>query len=319
VYLDDVVEADLDSAGFEPAHLPLIQRLAAKEAADIANEIRALYNVRPESQTPFEKLVTSLRQHLKLESAALGSLADQLEAPPVPWLPKDLDTHVGSIAARMLGGQFGKLNDFGALINKLKALGLPRESLKTVLRWVAPHWLSPETAGRLAAVFDELTRSPTGGWAIVNGRRVPTYTAKMFVYKALPFEFQCQVPLIESPTIRPNADYYEDQICSWLRREDEKLPGDEQVGYSSDNTELREQLEELDPFLFVPIPELDPATLKELRSRFSKIVFLVWTGDGLQGLADGCPNAIPLKPEIDPAREGCEWKLWTQALNALRG
>ena len=70
------------------------------------------------------------------------------------------------------------------------------------MRWVGPCWLSQEAVGRLAAVTHELWENRMGGWAVINGQSVVEYTAKMFVYKALPFKFRCRIAKVESGTVQ---------------------------------------------------------------------------------------------------------------------
>jgi hypothetical protein len=316
VYLDDVTEQDLTDRGFAPAHLGLIQRLSSKNAVAIAEEIRTFETRSVEIKTPFEELAFYLGQHLKLDQAAVEDLATGLGAPPVPWLPGEGNPGINRIAARVLAGQFGTIENLGSLIGKLKILNIPKESLKIVMRWVGPHWLPQEAAGRLAAVTHHLWENGMGGWAVINGHRVIDYTAKMFVYKVLPFRFQCRVAQVESGTAQPDADYYTRAICNWVRREDQLRPRDEQVGYPDDNDQLMQELKADEPFLFVPIRAPDKETVEELRARFPTVVFLLWTGKELESIGYDLP-AISLEPAVDGQREEAEFRHWRNALMVL--
>ncbi|HXT51709.1 MAG TPA: toll/interleukin-1 receptor domain-containing protein [Thermoanaerobaculia bacterium] len=316
-FLDDVVEKDLTDRGFGPAHLNLIQRLPAITPEEISVQLRALQPAVLPS-TPFDELVLALTQSLKLEAVALEALVAKLQAPAVPWLPSGMSAAVGQIAARLLAGRFGSLRNLSGLINDLKKLGIEGEALRKVMRWVAPHWLAPEAAGKLAAVVDQLWRHGQGGWAAINGSAAARlYTARMFVYRVLPFQFQTRVAQVEGPTHDASADYYTGAICKWLREQEQHVPPDERV-YPPDDEALIEQLETDEGFLFVPLRKPDKATLETLRDRFPRVVFLLWTGEQLEALGFDLPT-MPLEPPVDRTVEKVEAAEWRSALNALRG
>src|SRR5262249_36374981 len=65
-------ERSLTANGFEPAHLQLIQRLAGRTAADIADEIRGLMPPAPSVEdTPFETLSLFLGERFRLTPAGV--------------------------------------------------------------------------------------------------------------------------------------------------------------------------------------------------------------------------------------------------------
>jgi len=317
VFRDGVVEKDLTDRGFAPAHLNLIQRLAATTPAAINLELRAESPAAAPS-TAFEDLVLALSQHIKLDTTALEALATKLDAPPVPWLPSGIAAATGRIAARLLAGKFGALNNLSGLVNELKRLGIKNDSLRQVMRWVAPYWLAPEAAGRLAAVADELWRQGQGGWATVNGGELDRqYTAKMFAYRVRPFNFETRVADVEPGTNDPSADYYTAAICNWLRKEEKELPPDERV-YPLDDQALIEQLKTRSGFLFVPLRTPDKDTLETLRKRFPRVVFLLWTGEQLEALGFELP-VMPLEPAVDRVVESNQSAEWKTSLTAARG
>jgi hypothetical protein len=318
-YFDGVNEQNLTASGFDPAHLGLIQRLQATEPLAIAAEIGTFksYCLR---QTPFEQLTFSLSQHLKLNASALEHFATKLRAPPIPWLPNADNNRVNRIAARVLAGQFGTIQNLKSLINELKALGIQSESLDKLMRWVGPYWLPPEAAGRLAAVTHDLWKNKIGGWAAINGQCVMQYTAKMFVHKVLPFQFECRIAHVESASDNPDADYYTQAICKWLRKDNLSRPEGLRVEYSDDDQELIQQLEQDDPFLFVPLrAPPDKETVKKLRDNFPKVVFLLWTGNDLIEPTDYDFPVISLKPPVEVQQELVEFVQWRTALRSLGG
>jgi hypothetical protein len=270
-------------------------------------------------QTPFEQLTFFLTQNLPTQTSALNKLATDLGAPPVlTWLGDNQELGAGRIAARVLAGEFGAIKDLSSLINTLRALNLPKPSLKNVMRWVAPYWVSPEAVGRLAAATEDLWTNKAGGLAAINGECVLQYTAKMFVYKVLPFRFELQIADVEAGTHRPNAAYYTHAICEWLRVRDLEKPYDERVNYAKDDEALMTQLKSRRPFLFVPIKAPDKATLNALRRNFPTVVFLLWTGQQLESVVYDQP-VVTLQPPVDRNRETAEFAQWVDALGALGG
>jgi hypothetical protein len=319
VFRDGVTRKDLTASGFEPAHLNLIQALKATDPDAIGAEVKT-YNPPPlGTQTPFEQLTFYLTQNLPSAASALNKLADDLGAPPLlTWLGDDGQLGAGRIAARVLAGRFGEIKDLTSLINTLKALNLQKPALKNVMRWVAPYWVSPEAVGRLAAATDDLWTNKAGGLAAINGECVTQYTAKMFVYKALPFRFECRIAEVESGTHKTDAAHFTSEICKWLRARDLERPYDERMNYPADDEGLMQKLKTLPPFLFVPIRVPDKVTLNTLRTNFPTVVFLLWTGEALEPVtADHA--VVSLEPPVDTKREKAEFGDWQNALQALGG
>ena len=316
-FLDPAIEGALSSNGFDPANLGLVQRLKATDAAGIAAEVRREMPLRALPRTPLEELASYLGAHLKLDAAALAEVAESIDAPPIPWLPDPVRVGVNRVAARLLSGRLGRIGTTSALINDLKARGIQAESLKIVMRWVAPYWLSPEAVGRLAAVICDLWEKRGPGVALINGNVVLRYTAKMFVFKTRPFEFQCRVVEMESGTSDPGVEYYTGAICNWLREEDRRGAPEEREFGSLDDAGIVAKLKRGKPYLFVPMRAPDRATLAELRKRFPQVVFLLWTGPDLEPLYDG--GAVLIEPQVDGEQEGREADEWWTAQRSLRG
>lgn len=314
-----VTRQELSSAGFDPADLGQVQALRATDPVDIATEIKRLNAPPVGMDTPFEELIFYFTQNLKLDAAALNKLADDLGAPAVlTWLGTSTASGIQRIAARVLAGRFGTLRTLSGVINVLTALGVQKPALKKMMRWAGPYWLAPEVSGRLATAADLHTK-PDGGLAAINGNCVLQYTAKMIVYKTYPFRFNYLVSNFESGTHRVDAEYYTAAICNWLRKRDQKLPYDEQVGYPDDDGELMAQLKQRRPFLFVPIKTPDESTVQTLRANFPTVVFLLCTGPDLERIEYMQLPVIALEPAVDGTRETAEYSDWNDALTALGG
>lgn len=308
----DVEPEALDAQGFGPAQLSLLQRLPAVEPAALASAVRQHGPRAVGARTPFEDLVLKLTNILQdIKPAIIRQLAAQLHAPALPWWPGDHDRPVEALAARMLGGQFGHYVDLSGLINEFKSLSLPSEALKNVLRWLAPHWLDPAVSGQLAAVARDLWQAGNGGCACVNGGHLIVYTAERLVEKAHPFRFDLRVARIEGGSNRPDAAYYERQVCAWLSEHEEDFHG-------WSDPEIVAALASDKPFLFVPLPLPDADTLRTLRQRFPKVVFLLWTGEQLPASDDALP-AMALRPAVPVPDELAAYQDYRSARRALKG
>jgi hypothetical protein len=217
----------------------------------------------------------------------------------------------------VLAGEFGPMKNLTTFVNTLKSLGVNAETLGKIMRWVAPYWVPPEAASRLAATTEELETTRTGGIAAINGKNVVRYTAKMFVDKAHPFRHEAGVASIESPTHKSDAEYYTAAICKAVRKLDSARPFERQVGYPDDDAELIDLLKSERPGFFVPIrTPADEETLRTLRETFPTVVFLLWTGDELEQLPFDLPVVL-LKPAVDSVRENGEYAEWRTAMRAL--
>ncbi|MBL8350157.1 MAG: TIR domain-containing protein [Burkholderiaceae bacterium] len=302
----------LDAQGFGPAQLSLLQRVPTGDAQAIASVLRQHGPHTIGASTPFEELASKLANILQdVKPALIRQLATRLHAPPLPWWPGDRNLPVEGLAARMLGGHFGDYAKLVELINELKSLSLSSDALKNVLRWLAPHWLDPVISGQLAAVAHELWAGGQGGIACVNGGHLIDYTAERLVDKAHPFRFDLRVASIEGGVHRADAAYYESQVCAWLREHEE-----EEFRGRSD-AQIVAALAAGDPFLFVPLPLPDAATLRTLRQRLPKVVFLLWTGEQLPERDDALP-AVALRPAVPVKDEYEAYKDYGSARRALR-
>ena len=313
VLLDDVTSADLSATGFDPAHLRLIQELPAKDCAGIARFAKSLGPKGVGKQTPFDELSSKLAESLKgISPELLANLAERLKAPRLRWRPGG--GAVQRIAAQILSGRLGDDMKLSDLINELIGLQVPPASLKIALRWIAPFWIAPEVSGRFAAVVEELWQANKGGNAVINGKYVIRYTAKMLVFKARPFHFQCRVAEIESPSIDSSAHYYKKEICNWLRAKEEYYED------MRDDEEIVDSLRVRNPFLFVPLPKPvpDKDILRQLRDWFPRVVFLFWTGDTVKNVDCDGPVVV-LTPPIDVVCEHDQFTQWLDAHMAIRG
>lgn len=306
-----VESAALEAQGFGPAHLTLLQRVPAGDAPAIASVVHQHGPRAVGASTPFEELALKLANILQgVKPGLITQLAVRLHAPPLPWWPGDRNAPVEGLAARMLGGHFGDYAKLVELINELKSLSLPAEALKNVLRWLAPHWLDPVISGQLAAVAHGLWADGQGGNACLNGGHLIDFTAERLVEKSHPFRFDLRVASIEGGAHRADAAYYEGQICAWLREHEEDFHG-------RSDAQIVAALAGEAPFLFVPLPLPDADTLRTLRQRLPKVVFLLWTGEQLPERDDALPAAA-LRPAVPVKDEDEAWQDYRSARRALR-
>lgn len=303
--LDDVTAKDLEKLEFAPAHLQLIQALAGKTADAIAAEVKTLNPATPAAPTAFEQLADKVAVIFENLPGRLTSIAAKIGAQPVRWQLDQTKQEAMGIAARLVQGEFGKYGNVKGMIDELITLNVPPGSLKNLLKWIAPHWLGAETAGRLSVLARSFWEGSGHGYACVNGELLNEYTAKMLVDRVRPFTHGIQIAEIEFASDTNNADYYTEQICRWIKERDPKR--------YKDKDDVMKKLKAQQP-MFVPIDIVDNETMDTLRARFPKVIFLMWT----RPLASSEGDMMALKPAIDEAREQLEFGHWMDANNAIR-
>jgi hypothetical protein len=303
----DVTLQQIEEVGFEPAHLRLIQALSSKTPQAIADEVRRLGPSAPGAETPLEELTRKLAHALGTIGGNLGTISAKLGVPQLPFQLDPAKKEAAQIAARLIQGEFGRYGNVGNVIDDLRSYSVPKEPLKNLLKWIAPHWLTPEAAGRFSAVVQELWENSKGGLASVSGNHLVDYTSQMLVDRVRPFTFGTRIARIELGTDRNDADYYTQQICKWIRSQDHDAQ------YPRDDDGIVKQLEQERPSLFVPIASVDDTTLKALRQRFPNVVFLIWTKP--VGSSEG--DIVALIPDIDTNREASELRQWRYATRVV--
>jgi hypothetical protein len=306
--LDGVTPDQIDAVGFEPAHLRLIQGLSSTKAEDIAEDVRKDGPQAPGPATPLEQLTTKLAHALNSIGTNLGTISGNLGIPQLPFQLDPTKKEAAQIAARLIQGSFGSYSNVGNVIDDLRGYSVPKEALTNVLKWMAPHWLTPEISGRFAAVVHELWDEKKGGWAAVSGKHLVDYTGQMLVDRVRPFMFGTKVAQIELGSDRNDADYYTEQICSWYRGQYRTSE------YPRTNTDIIQRLRDQRPWLFVPIAPVDAETINALRRRFPHVVFLILTNP--VGTSEG--DVIALTPDIDTRREHDELQQYRYAMDVVK-
>lgn len=195
---DDTSDGDrlptLDEAGFGPLGLGRVHWLGTTDAGEIADEVGSLMAEHVIADTPFDRVVRLLRDLLERAGReAVRSVAARLDVDDGPrrWNPAtdELRRDAESIARHLLTGTMGPYglgegtpsitpSGLSALAGHLK-LGTTHEDLLKILTLVAPHWVHGDMAGLFALLP---ARQPRRALAI-NGRHVPDYTAKMFLWR----------------------------------------------------------------------------------------------------------------------------------------
>jgi len=160
----------------------------------------------------------------------------------------------------------------------------------------------------MSIVVDGIWQHGCDAWPALNGLFVNEYTAERFMERVRPYGFSCRLARIEGGVHSNDARYYTEQICAWVR-------GNDTTGLVPRDVEGTIRfINNRPPYLFVPVPPLDAATMRSLRTTFPKVVFLIATGRTL-ALPQG-PNIVPLKPPIDTVREAKEYGEWLGAHGA---
>jgi hypothetical protein len=302
VQFPDVTDGELKQARYEPLQHRQVQGLAGTTAADIADGVlRALAQdaVKP-ATTLFDRMVLSLTDLLEdLSDGMLDLVAQNLEVESPAWRPHGSAkaAKIEGIASRVLRGRLGRYDGLNALVRDLRSSKLPDESVRKVLRFIAPHWVAPEAAGRLGGL---VAKDQAGvlrcGAAALNGSLAKVYTGSMYVQRAFPLDFDLEVFGANPASAGNVVDHYTHKITKWCLGH---LPACDQM---EEPLEVVEYLRKAAPFLFVVISRIDAQALEELQSVFPRVRFLIHAGEPFD--EDGLPPAVVrLRPLLDVATE----------------
>jgi hypothetical protein len=315
VQFPDVTDEHLKQARYEPLQHRLIQGLPSTSPQAIAGRVHARLQqdaVQP-AVTLYDRLVLSLSGHLgDLPTQVLQSIADRLDVPSPPWRPGHAAQHslINGIACRILRGSLGTYASLKDLMNELKSGKLLGDSLKKILRFTAPHWVSAEAAGLLGALVEEDQGQLRCRAAAINGNFVKRYTGEMYVKRAYPLSFEYGVCGPNPPAAGDTIEHYTRKIVEFCVANFpacEAMESDEVIGW----------LQLVDPCLFVVVSPLDHKALTALQAAFPRVRFLISTGPGLA--ENALPRGVlPLRPLVDVAAEGTAYKDYGLCQNVVK-
>lgn len=323
VQFPDVDAAALTAAKFDPLQHRQVQAVPTIDPAEIAQRIHASVsaNAAAPGKTWFERLSDRLAEVLDSNAIGdqlLGEIVDKLGTQAPPWRPggRARAGLVEAVASQILRGQMGQYTGLSALMNELRASRLPRESLRLILRWAAPHWVDPQSAALFSNLVDEPLGPEPCRAAAMNGRHASRYTGKMFVNRAFPLAFEHQVYGAKRPSAGDDLAHYTREICAFCRREDERR--DDKLYDFNDDEPIVDKLKNEDPWLFVvlPPPPPDDALINDLRARFPRVRFVLATGPTL--LESQLPeHVLRLRPSIDVDVEQAKYQDYEKAQRVL--
>jgi len=297
---------------FDPLMLGQIQSITSFDAPGIAEQIRKAIPIPKPLTTPFEALVSRLTDLLsKVGDGTLKSVVEKARSVIPAWRPGgDLRAQmVEELARELLCESLGGYATDGIqrLISDLGAT-TSAETLKDILRMIAPQWVDLEAAGRLPALLADRERRA----AALNGTFVSSYTANMYVRRAHmlnPFEHQ----VIETAggTAGNFLEHYTEEICSRLRsRMQFANKKNEEIVWAMLGRRATD-------YVLLPPPIPDDESLAALLARFPTLAFILWTGERLDR-SQVLQGVDWLTPELDLNREDAEYQNWCDALEVIK-
>jgi hypothetical protein len=321
VTFDGIDDKALGDAGFGPSHLGQIQRIRSEDPAAIAAAIRAEVPAVPAGLSPYEKLVEGLKDNLKLiGDTLLVDIAAKLgtDEPPAWTGPDHRQKFLERIALQLLGvdgKQPGKYTGLEPLFNDLKGTSVMAESLRKILRFSAPYWVSRGAAASVRGLLTPVT-DPAGGTcrpAVMNGLKLAPYVSSRYVERAFPDQFSYRVGSVADASGGNFVEYCTGQICDEVRR----LDPEGAAGLEDDD--IVDDLGRAAPWLFVHLPlPPDHAAFAELQARFPRVTFLLFVGQSLREVRLGEGWSV-LEPEIDldeTLRRRDDYRAAQRAVNA---
>jgi hypothetical protein len=316
VQFPDVGDDELKQARYEPLQHRLVQGVQAGDAAHIAARVRAALEADAvkAAQTLFDRLSVSLTDLLEdLSQGVLKAVADRLQVQAPPWRPGGAAKAalVEAVACGVLRGQLGAYAHLKELVNDLKATKLPSESLRTILRFAAPHWVSAEAAGLLAGLADEAATGAPCRAAALNGVYAKPYTGQMYVQRAFPFHFDYRVWGPPPPNAGDVVAHYTKKVADYCRKHFEACED------MDDPQEVVAWLNGTAPFLFLVISPVDHKGLAALQAVFPRVRLLLWPGPTLD--EDALPDGVVrLLPPVDLPAEASAYEQYQPSLNIVK-
>jgi hypothetical protein len=308
-----VDDALLRAHRFEPLHLGTIQRTDALnaagdalDAAKIAAAVAETLGQQRNGRTLHERIVGVLSDVLTdVKPNTLRTIAEKVQATPPDWDPAGdrRAQYIEAIAAQLLSESLGQYGGVDRLIEDLIQTADPPLAGK-VLKRVAPFWVDGEAAGRLARA---MATAPSRVTAL-NGRRVPVFTAEMYLWRAFPLGYRKAVPL-GGGSAGDYVGHYRREICDSFRAK---------FYPNLTAAEIVEKLRTRGGDYIAVLPEKPPlpADLERLRDEFGTLHFLVWTGEKLS-LGDDFTAVERLLPELDLDSERTAEDAWDRANEIL--
>lgn len=311
---DDVTDLDLTERGFDPLMLGEVQKLSPGDVADIAAQVRAAMPA-PTEPTPFDNLCGALEDLAQdLKPNTLRRVAEKIRVEARPWRP-DVDEkqqYVQAIAAKLLNENLGGYDGVDTLVDDLIAT-TPTETVQRILDIVAPHWIDAEAAGRLPSVA---TSQPRRAIAM-NGTLVSDFTAKMYVRRAHPLSYKQRVLPIAGGNPGDIVEHVTHELYGHMRNE-KRLPISNSPLTDEQKADVINYFDKqrLVNFVVLSTPHPSGPDLTRLMTLFSKITFILWTGEELFNPE---PDVVVcLKPAVILDEEEKQWDAYDAAWQIIR-
>jgi len=281
--LDRIHQIKLPDPGADTA-----EQYRERAAQHIADTLRAELKSAAAPKTLFDELAGTLGDLLEdLKTDTLQAVAERVHAEAPAWSATEdaRRQYIDEIARRMLAGNLGGFSGVHELI-ALLAKTMDAGAVRKFLNRIAPYWVDGAAATRLRA----LSRSPRPRPAGLNGTCVVDFTGEMYVRRAHFMAVDFILPDVGGGDGGSGPDHIEQQICQWFR--DRKL-------LRGTNAEIRVKLETPQSPVYVVLPDrMDNQAIKELRSRFKRITFIMPIGEKLVR-DDALEDFEWIEPEVD--------------------
>ncbi len=294
VLLQDVRPEDLRTPRFAPLGLDEFQYTHSRVLPDVAHELVRELGTLAEQKTLLEHLVEEIELALShISEPWLRKAALALGANPAHWRPdRGLNETAVTVARMVLGegmpGVHKVIRTFAPELRSTRAW--------TLLEILAPLWVPHEDAGRILRIVH---RGPPPWCVGLNGRKVGSFTAEMFVDRAywprkhdvFPVKGGAGEDLVGHIRDELLASVKEWRNCDSLEEADEYL------------RKTREPI-----FVTLPRPMPDAEALEQLREAYPYTTFILDTGEACPRADDlALPPRFEALPQVDLDEEDRAW------------
>jgi hypothetical protein len=249
----------------------------------------------PPNSTPLERLVVKLTGMLEgARKAELEAAAWDLGHPIPEW-----NSGGRSVLAERIARQLIEADSQGVhpIVRKLAPV-IGRTQALRLLKCIKPLWVDPEAAGKIPPIADNRKEAQAIG---LNGKNLFKFTARSYLDRAYWGDAAVQLIPVDGAVGQQAFEEIERQIAQYLSAK----------GIDPENQAYYLETTENPFFVLLPRPVPEPDVLDRLQERFSRMTFILTTGEAEHDdpRVAAHDRLIMLEPRLKLEVERAAWKL----------
>jgi hypothetical protein len=298
VRLPGVELSDLQARRFEPLLLGEVQQVASDDPDEIVQAFTAKVPPGSQALSLFDLLVRDMARMLTALDVSDASLEEVCRR-RVPSIQFTQGESRREKFADVLARELFRVGPpcLAEAVSMLDLLGsaVSRETARRLLELIGPLWVDAEAATLMPRAFQRSSGFQDLALYCTKPRRMHSFIVSDFIRRAYPRSSLWVLFRVDEAHSGDAAGYYIQRIREDVR---EKYP--EQV-FDMDDDELDEFINSIvaaDP-AFVLLPEVpDEDTLLQLRNRYGRLSFVMYTGDHGEAKPPLWKGACYVEPEL---------------------